>query len=84
LFAGAPLVVRRRVLAGPVPIAAVEGEQAALAGLAGWAGSGVLNANEARIESALDPLRSRADFQLLLMDLAFPVEQFSRGTDANH
>ena len=26
-----------------------------------------------------DPLRSRPDFQLLLMDLAFPAEPFARG-----
>ena len=75
---------------------------AALAGLAGRAGSGVSaaegseeatramewlrravgvgyrNANEVRIESALDPLRSRDDFRLIMMDLAFPAEPFDR------
>ena len=74
---------------------------AALAGLAGRAGSGVSaaegseeatramgwlrravgvgyrNANEVRIESALDPLRSRDDFRLIMMDLAFPVDPFA-------
>ena len=74
---------------------------AALAGLAGRAGSGVSaaeaeqgalkaidylrqavamgyrNANEIRIESALDPLRSRDDFKLLMMDVAFPTEPFA-------
>jgi hypothetical protein len=74
---------------------------AALAGLAGRAGSGVpaaegseeatravewlrravgvgyRNANEVRIESALDPLRSRDDFRLIMMDLAFPAEPFA-------
>jgi len=30
-----------------------------------------------RIESALDPLRSRDDFRLLMMDLAFPAEPFT-------
>jgi hypothetical protein len=74
---------------------------AALAGLAGRAGSGVSaaegseeatramgwlrravgvgyrNANEVRIESALDPLRSRDDFRLIIMDLAFPAEPFA-------
>ena len=74
---------------------------AALAGLAGRAGSGVSaeegseeatraigwlrravgvgyrNANEVRIESALDPLRSRDDFRLIMMDLAFPAEPFA-------
>jgi hypothetical protein len=74
---------------------------AALAGLAGRAGSGVSaaegseeatramgwlrravavgyrNANEVRIESALDPLRSRDEFRLIMMDLAFPAEPFA-------
>jgi tetratricopeptide (TPR) repeat protein len=31
-----------------------------------------------RIEDALDPLRGREDFQLLMMDLAFPAEAFGR------
>ena len=35
---------------------------------------GIRNANEFRIESALDPLRSRDDFRLLMMDVAFPSE----------
>ncbi len=76
---------------------------AALAGLAGRAGSGVSaaegeieaaramdwlrravamgyrNANELRIESALDSLRTRDDFRLLMMDVAFPAEPFARG-----
>jgi hypothetical protein len=75
---------------------------AALAGLAGRAGSGVSaaeweieaaravewlgravamgyrNANEIRVESALDPLRSRDDFKLLMMDVAFPAEVFAQ------
>jgi hypothetical protein len=38
---------------------------------------GIRNTNEFRIESALDPLRSRDDFQLLMMDAAFPVEPFA-------
>ena len=74
---------------------------AALAGLAGRAGSGVSaaegqietdramewlhravslgyrNANELRIESALDPLRSREDFRLLMRDVVFPYEPFA-------
>jgi hypothetical protein len=29
----------------------------------------------------LDPLRSRPDFQVLMMDLAFPPDPFSKGTD---
>jgi hypothetical protein len=40
-------------------------------------GVGYRNANEVRIESALDPLRSRADFRLIMMDLAFPAEPFA-------
>ena len=32
-----------------------------------------------RTETALDPLRSRADFQRLLLDLAFPKDAFARG-----
>jgi eukaryotic-like serine/threonine-protein kinase len=31
-----------------------------------------------RIDSDLEPLRSRTDFQLLMMDLAFPAEPFAR------
>jgi tetratricopeptide (TPR) repeat protein len=38
---------------------------------------GIRNTNEFRIESALDPLRSRDDFQLLMMDAAFPAEPFA-------
>jgi eukaryotic-like serine/threonine-protein kinase len=32
-----------------------------------------------RTESALDPLRNRPDFQVLVMDLAMPAEPFARG-----
>ncbi len=39
---------------------------------------GYRNANEIRIESALDPLRSREDFRPLMMDTAFPEEPFAR------
>jgi hypothetical protein len=34
-------------------------------------------ANELRIESALDALRSRADFRLLMMDVALLDEPFA-------
>ena len=37
-----------------------------------------------RTEDALDPLRDRADFRLLMMDLAMPAEPFAavaRGRD---
>jgi hypothetical protein len=81
---------------------------AALAGLAGKAGSGVTageasteadaamtllhravgagyrNPDAYRTEDALDPLRGRPDFRLLLMDLALPAEPFSKVKEANH
>ena len=97
---------------GPVPGSVEEVVElacchAALAGLAGRAGSevsaadgkeaaraliewlrravamGYRNGNELRIEPALDPLRFRDDFQLMIMDLDFPAEPFSKVTDAN-
>jgi tetratricopeptide (TPR) repeat protein len=40
---------------------------------------GYRNVSELRIESALDVLRSREDFQFLMMDLAFPAEPFAPG-----
>ncbi len=39
--------------------------------------AGYRNANELRIESALDPLRDRGDFRNLILDMAFPVEPFA-------
>jgi hypothetical protein len=75
--------------------------RAALAGLAGRAGSGVSVAEAVteaeaamahhckaielgyravyvyRNEEALDPLRSRDDFRLLMMDLEFPSDPFA-------
>jgi hypothetical protein len=38
---------------------------------------GYRNSDAYRTESALDPLRNRNDFRLLLMDLAFPTEPFA-------
>ena len=35
------------------------------------------NRNHLQIESALDPLRSRDDLRLLMMDLAMPAEPFA-------
>ena len=32
-----------------------------------------------RTESALDPLRNRPDFRVLMMDLVFPSKPFARG-----
>jgi tetratricopeptide (TPR) repeat protein len=40
-------------------------------------GSGYRNPDAYRTEDALDPLRSRADFRLLLLDVAFPAEPFA-------
>jgi tetratricopeptide (TPR) repeat protein len=37
------------------------------------------HAEELRQESCLEPLRARPDFQLLMMDVAFPAEPFARG-----
>jgi hypothetical protein len=31
------------------------------------------------VDTDLDPIRSRSDFQLLLMDMAFPADPFVRG-----
>jgi serine/threonine-protein kinase len=78
------------------------GAHAALAGLAGQAGSGVStfeatseaesavarlrkavgvgyrNPDAYRTEDALDPLRGRPDFRLLMLDVNFPAEPFAR------
>jgi serine/threonine-protein kinase len=40
---------------------------------------GYRNVNEIRIESALDPLRSREDFRRMMGDLEFPTDPFARG-----
>jgi hypothetical protein len=42
------------------------------------AAMGIANANEFRIESALNLRRRRDDFRSLMMDLAFPAEPFAR------
>ena len=39
---------------------------------------GYRNPDAYRTESALDPIRSRPDFQLLMLDLAFPADPFAR------
>jgi eukaryotic-like serine/threonine-protein kinase len=41
--------------------------------------AGYGNLTHMRVDPDLDPLRSRPDFQMLLMDLAFPIEPFARG-----
>jgi hypothetical protein len=45
--------------------------------------AGHRNVAHMRIDPDLDPIRSRPDFQLLMMDLAFPTEPFSQETDSN-
>jgi len=61
-------------------VSAAEGEEEAARTME-WLGraiaSGYRNANQLRIESALDPLRSREDFRLMMMDLVFPEVPFS-------
>jgi tetratricopeptide (TPR) repeat protein len=62
-------------------VSAAEGEDEAaraIAALTRAVGMGYRNAYAWRTESALDPLRSRDDFRLLLMDVAFPAEPFAR------
>jgi hypothetical protein len=44
--------------------------------------AGYTNPDAYRTETALDPIRSRPDFQLLMMDLGFPAEPFLRGAQA--
>jgi serine/threonine-protein kinase len=61
-------------------VTASEGEAAAVKAmdhLRQVVANGYRNANELRIESALDALRSRDDFRLLMMDVAFPTEPFA-------
>jgi tetratricopeptide (TPR) repeat protein len=43
---------------------------------------GYRNAGTFRTEAALDPLRDRDDFRLLMMDLVFPADPFAKDTDA--
>jgi hypothetical protein len=49
----------------------------AIEALSRAAGMGFRDAYKWRTDSALEPLRSRDDFQLLLMDMAFPPEPFA-------
>jgi hypothetical protein len=41
--------------------------------------SGYRAATNYRTETALDPLRDRPDFRLLMLDLAFPKDPFAAG-----
>jgi serine/threonine-protein kinase len=47
--------------------------------LHGAVAAGYRNAALMRRDRDLDPLRSRPDFQLLMMDLEFPDDPFARG-----
>ena len=40
-------------------------------------GLGYRRRDDFRTETALDPLRDRPDFRLMMMDLAFPAEPFA-------
>ena len=40
---------------------------------------GYRDLSDIRQDGALDPLRSRPDFQSLILDLAFPTDPFARG-----
>ncbi|MGO9465621.1 MAG: tetratricopeptide repeat protein [Isosphaeraceae bacterium] len=55
---------------------------AAIALLKKAVGLGYRHADAVRTEPALDPLRKRADFRLLMMDLAIPAEPFASPTPA--
>ena len=45
--------------------------------------AGFREAAHMRVDSDLDPIRTRPDFQALLADLAFPADPFSKDTDAD-
>jgi hypothetical protein len=51
--------------------------EAAMALLQKAIGQGFRTYETYHTEDALDPLRGREDFKLLMMDLAFPAEPFS-------
>jgi serine/threonine-protein kinase len=54
-----------------------EGAEKAMAALRQAASMGYRNPDAYRTEDALDPLRGRPDFQLLIMDLAMPADPFA-------
>jgi len=67
----------------PGPAAEGEGEATRAMGLLHQAVAMGYRSHEAyRNEDALDPLRGREDFRLMMMDLAFRAEPFSKDTDA--
>ena len=49
----------------------------AIAALSRAAGMGYRDVHAWRTDSALEPLRSRDDFRLLMMEVAFPAEPFA-------
>jgi tetratricopeptide (TPR) repeat protein len=63
--------------AGVSPTEGDEQSARAIGALTRAAGLGFRDAHKWRTESALDPFRSRDDFRLLLMDMAFPAEPFA-------
>jgi hypothetical protein len=61
-----------------VPAAEAEREaDAAMALLRKAVGLGYRDADAVHAEEALDPLRSRDDFRLLMLDLTFPADPFA-------
>jgi eukaryotic-like serine/threonine-protein kinase len=63
-------------------VSAAEGETEATAAIRSLREAvrfGYDDATEYRTDTALDPLRDRPDFRLLMLDLAFPKDPFARG-----
>jgi WD40 repeat protein len=61
-------------------VSAAEGEKEAARAIGALTRAAVLgfrDAHQWQTESALDPLRSRGDFRLLMLDVAFPAEPFA-------
>jgi hypothetical protein len=67
-----------RAVSGVSAAEAVTEADAAMALLRKAVEMGYHNPDAYRTEDALDPLRGRDDFRLLMMDLAFPAEAFAR------
>jgi hypothetical protein len=61
---------------GVAPGAAASASDTAMSLLKTAVGLGYRDAADFHTETALDPLRNRPDFGLLMMDLAFPAEPF--------
>jgi len=73
-----PLVVRGRSRSAALERS--EGErygELAMAALREAISAGYRDVTEMRRDTKLDPLRSRSDFQALLLDLAFPADPFA-------